>query len=201
EKAMDFVLGGNVTLHEDGTATVKSGSHTYHLEPQCTCQDSQNRSIYCKHYLAVELLKRTYTRIGEHANGNAYQTAPQPQEAANATAWQCAQAPSSCTLKWAFNGIELMLTLRDATDDALFSRIKKVLPKIEERMELQRQQRQERQQAQNGNGGNNTTANTPAVDDGEPYCDFHDVPLKQYSKDGRSWYSHIDSDGKWCRGK
>ncbi|MCZ6874810.1 MAG: hypothetical protein O7G88_14990 [bacterium] len=72
------------------------------------------------------------------------QTAPQPQEAANATAWECAQAASSCTLKWAFNGIELMLTLRDATDNALFSRIKKVLPKIEERKELQRQQRQER---------------------------------------------------------
>ncbi len=37
-KAMDFVLGGNVTLHDDGTATVRSGSHTYHLEPDCTCQ-------------------------------------------------------------------------------------------------------------------------------------------------------------------
>ena len=43
-KAMDLVLGGSVTLHADGTATVKSGSHTYHLEPDCTCQDSQQRS-------------------------------------------------------------------------------------------------------------------------------------------------------------
>ncbi len=36
DKTQDFVLGGDVTLHEDGTATVKSGSHTYHLEPDCT---------------------------------------------------------------------------------------------------------------------------------------------------------------------
>ena len=123
------------------------------------------------------------------------------------TAWECAQAPSSCTLKWAFNGIELMLTLRDTTDDGLFARIQKVLPKIEERMELQRQQRKERQEQQapapanNGSGsGNKTVAAPPDLDD-DPYCDFHDVPLKRFTKDGRSWYSHMDEDGKWCRGK
>ena len=164
----------------------------------------------------MRLLKRTYERIGgsargfngnEHTNGNEHKEVP--QEATQPSTWQCAQAPSSCTLKWAFNGIELMLTLRDATDDALFCRIKKVLPKIEERMELQRQQRHERQQAQtpsptnngNGNGHKPADAAPPNLDD-DPYCDFHDVPLKRYTKDGREWFSHFDAEsGKWCRGK
>ncbi len=100
-----------------------------------------------------------------------------------------------------------MLTLRDTTDQALFSRIQCVLPKIEAKMEAQRQERQERQQAQtptnNGNGNGNShkpDAAPPTIDD-EPYCDYHDVPLKQYSKDGRSWYSHYDNETeKWCRG-
>ncbi len=39
-----------------------------------------------------------------------------------------------------------MLTLRDATDDALFNRIKRVLPKIEEKLDAQRQEQ---------NGGDN----------------------------------------------
>lgn len=95
-----------------------------------------------------------------------------------------------------------MLTLRDETDDALFGRIQRVLPKIEQRMELQRQHRQERQQAQaNGNGKDDADVVSPAHDD-DPYCDFHDVPLKRYSKDGQTWYSHFDAEsGKWCRGR
>ncbi len=64
--AIQLVLAKAVGLHEDGTATVKSGSHTYEILGECTCQDSQNRAKHCKHYLAVQLLKRTYERMGEH---------------------------------------------------------------------------------------------------------------------------------------
>lgn len=68
-KAMDLVLSGNVALHEDGTATVKSGSHTYEMLEECSCQDSQHHSLFCKHFLAVQLLKRTYERLHQPANG------------------------------------------------------------------------------------------------------------------------------------
>ena len=34
QKAMDLVLTGNVVQNADGTATVKSGSHTYQIDPQ-----------------------------------------------------------------------------------------------------------------------------------------------------------------------
>lgn len=191
EKAVDFVLNGNVTLHEDGTATVKSGSHTYEIMGECTCQDSQNRSMYCKHFLAVQLLRRTYERLGEHSNANGHDPLETHPNTSQRAVWDCHQAPSSCTLKWAFNGIELLLTLRDATDDGLFSRIKRVLPKIEEKMELRRQQRQ----SQNADDG----SATPLNDD--PFCRYHGVPLKRYEKEGRIWNSHRAPDGTWCKGK
>lgn len=80
QRAMDLVLTDSVAIHEDGTATVKSGSHTYEIAPDCTCQDSQQRSRYCKHYLAVELLKRTYLWLNTpHSASNGHQPEPQPQ--------------------------------------------------------------------------------------------------------------------------
>lgn len=66
------------------------------------------------------------------------QQEPEPAQSQPA-AWEHAQAPSSVTLKWQVGGIELLLTLRDATDDALFARIRRVLPKIEAKMDAQRQ--------------------------------------------------------------
>ena len=93
----------------------------------------------------------------------------------------------------------MLLTLRDATDDALFNRIKRVMPKIEQRMDLEREKRQERQ-AQ-GNGGNGKDAQ-PVHDD--EWCDIHQVTMTR-SKDGKGHYHKAGQkpDGKalWCRGK
>lgn len=188
QKAMDLVLSNRVTINPNGTATVKSGSHTYEIAPDCTCQDSQYNSMYCKHFLAVELLKRTRQRlIGTQPTTNGHQLTSQP-EISQPASWQYAQAPSSCTLKWNVAGIELMLTLRDATDELLFARISKVLPKIEAKVEAQRQARQEQ---------------TPEQHKAEGYCAIHDVQMRQ-SKDGKGFYHKAGerSDGKaiWCRG-
>ena len=30
---------------------------------------------------------------------------------------------------------------------------------------------------------------------------IHNVPMRQYQKNGRSWYAHRLEDGNWCRGK
>ena len=82
-----------------------------------------------------------------------------------------------------------MLTLRDATDDALFQRIGRVLPKIETKLETQRQARQEQ---------------SPEQQQAEGYCSIHAVEMKR-SKEGDSWYHKVGErdNGKaiWCRGK
>ena len=36
---------------------------------------------------------------------------------------------------------------------------------------------------------------------GPSWCPVHQVEMKQYSKNGHSWYSHKTDDGQWCRGK
>jgi hypothetical protein len=76
EKAVDLLRGGAVTLNTDGTATVVSGSHAYQIDGECPCADSQQRSKYCKHYLAVELLQRTLERLHYPVNGAARPGAP-----------------------------------------------------------------------------------------------------------------------------
>ena len=181
QKAVDLVLTGSVSLNGTGSATVKSGSHTYQFDPEngCTCADSQHRSKHCKHAIAALLLKRTQTLMQEQESG--IDPAPLvevPQAAAQPTAWECAQAPSSCTMKWNQAGIELLLTLRAANDADLFSRIKRILPTIQEEV---------------SNSGNGPTQDAAQ-------CAIHKVPMKRYSKGDQAWYSHQAADGTWCRG-
>jgi hypothetical protein len=71
-KAMDLVLAGAVTLQPDGTATVKSGSHTYQINGECTCGDAQHRTKFCKHYLAVLIHRRATALL----QGTAHEPAP-----------------------------------------------------------------------------------------------------------------------------
>jgi hypothetical protein len=71
-KAMDLALSGSVRLH-DSTGTVTSGGHTYDIRDTCSCEDGRRRSLYCKHFLAVQLLKRIHARLGRSVNGTGAQ--------------------------------------------------------------------------------------------------------------------------------
>ena len=31
-------------------------------------------------------------------------------------------------------------------------------------------------------------------------CPIHNVPMREWKKDGRKWYSHKLDDGSWCKG-
>ena len=229
QKAMDLALSGAIEAHGDGTFTVKSGTHRYQVAGECTCADSQHRSKYCKHYLATLLWKAAQLQLHgsndtghpdtENATtGHAEPSEPSQPPVKSPQAWQCAQAPSSCTLKWNFNGIEMLLTLRAGDDQQLFNRIGRVLPRIEEKLESQRLQReqanQEREQRQaeqqqvqqtqghGGNGGSNTSPITTSLpDDDEGWCNRHQSPMYRHEKNGDVWYSHRTDDSTWCRGK
>jgi hypothetical protein len=186
DKAVQIVLADDVVLFEDGRATVGSQSDAglhYVVNDACECPDSDKAPDgWCKHRLAASIYKGAIALVQER---RAQQEPPQGQEQGHT--WQSAQAPSSCTLKWQVGGIELMLTLRDSTDEALFQRIKRVLPRIEAKMDAQRQAQEQAQRH-----------GQPPSDD---WCPMHQVPMRRYTKDGRSWYSHKAPDGSWCQGK
>ena len=196
-EAITLVLAKKVFLHEDGIATVYQNGGTFEITTECPCPFSQEISKYCVHYVAVEVLKEASVILHVPSNGDfAYQPPPSDYEAVTPLAqpepWHCAQAPSSCTLKWTLAGIELMLTLRDATDEALFCRIGKVLPKIQAKVEAQRQARQE---------AKTQPEEDPKMADNNEWCDIHGAPMTRHTKHDDVWYSHKDENGKWCRGK
>ena len=135
-KAIDLMHRGAVILHGDGTATVTSGSHTYKMVDECPCEDSRRRSPYCKHYLAVQLVQRTMERLGRGHNGNGARdvssVTPTP---ARSQAWAVNEAPASCCLKFQIDSIEIMYTMRDVDDHALFPRVKQMLTRLHDKME------------------------------------------------------------------
>lgn len=181
DKAAELVLNGAVTLHDDGTATVRSGSHTYHLEPECTCEDSQRRSLHCKHRLAVILLKRTLERLHQPAvNGNGHHAdtsipAPEPQPIP-----QPDYPESTCCIKDVIAGREVSWTLR-GDDRDVSSRVQRIFKFLDNLKDV-----------------------TPAPDpqsQGEHWCSEHQTYFKRQSNASGVWYSHQKADGKWCKEK
>lgn len=33
------------------------------------------------------------------------------------------------------------------------------------------------------------------------WCQIHNVTMRQFAKNGKSWYSHSPSEGVWCNGR
>ena len=50
-------------------------------------------------------------------------------------------------------------------------------------------------QTKKSNGNGNQQNSNPS------WCPVHQCEMKQWERDGRSWYSHKTSDGGWCKGK
>jgi hypothetical protein len=147
-KAMDLVLTGAVTLQEDGTATVKSGSHTYQINGECTCGDAQHRTRWCKHYLAVRIQRRATALL----QGTAHDPAPAPERAEpsasqpdapaspaalppsapSSAAWDVHEAPASTCFRFRIGNMELMHTMRGVDDAEILARIKDTLPLLQD---------------------------------------------------------------------
>jgi hypothetical protein len=145
-KALDLVLAHAVTLQPDGTATVKSGSHTYHLAPDCICEDAQRRGKGCKHALAVIIHRRTTALLEGTAPAPAVPSATPPavlpaaadQAAPSAPAsatWDVHEAPASACFRFRVGNLELMYTLRGIGDAELQARIKDTLPLLQDILE------------------------------------------------------------------
>jgi hypothetical protein len=76
------------------------------------------------------------------------------------------------------HGYEVQVTLRDHDEHALLARLDALLT----RDPLPAQ-----------------TVSQP-TGQGKGWCAKHGVPMKQTTKDGRSWYSHKTAEG-WCKGR
>lgn len=53
-----------------------------------------------------------------------------------------------------------------------------------------------------GSGGQNPPQQGTANGDGESkQCTIHNVSMKRFDREGRTWYSHKTHDGQWCKGQ
>ena len=172
-KATELVLAYAVTLYPDGATRVQSDDKSYRINSDCPCDDAQYRTKYCKHYLAIELHKIALDFM--HASQSHPAVPESPASSQPSTShWAVTEAPSACTLKFQISGVDILYTMRDVNDDTLFARIKRILPRIQQRSQT-------------------TQENIPR-------CSIHNVPLKRYSKNGQTWWSHRTAEGAWCRG-
>ena len=173
--AKDLVQRGAVTLHDDGTATVTSDNYTYEIVGACPCDESRRRSPYCQHVLAVQLLKRTIERLRQGLNGS---VTPPP---ARSQAWAVREAPASCCLKFKIDSIEVMYTMRDVDDSALFPRVRRVLARLQDKI---------------GPTGSHAVSQNGASQT-PPHPD--EAPRRQ--RDTGAQGSHPLADGARCQGK
>jgi hypothetical protein len=148
-KALEFVRADAVTLHADGTASVKSGNQTYTLSPECTCADAKHRAELCKHALAVELHRRALAVV----EGRAPVASPTPAapsaslpaaaavlppaapSAPASHAWDVHEAPASACFKFRVGNLEPLYTLRGIDDAELQRRMTATLPTLQDIIE------------------------------------------------------------------
>ncbi len=99
-------------------------------------------------------------------------------------------------------GWNVQFTLRDTDEYVLLTRFGDFVKKLEEYYVTPKGK-------QNGNGKPVTqptvSPNTPAPEfpNADPgYCTIHDTPMKEWEKEGRTWFSHkIEGTESWCKGK
>jgi hypothetical protein len=134
--------------------------------------------------------QRTMERLsqGHHGNGarDVSSVTPAP---ARSQAWAVNEAPASCCLKFKLDGIEIMYTLRDVDDRALFPRVKQMLARLQDKI-----------------GQTNPEPSSPETPDTElehspGWCTRHEVQMSRCHNATGCWWSHQLGDGTWCKGK
>ena len=214
DSAVKIVLNGDVELFPDGTAKVASQSNGttkyFIVNGECTCKDYPKApSFWCKHRIAAGLAKRARTlaktKLEQQSHGTSngttqpateqLQVQPEPVDApveapvesqAVVSSVALPEAPASVNCHIVLEGRQIQVTLRDTDETRLLARLATLL--------------QQYPVAQPPTEPPTQSMGSPVPDD-NPYCHLHKVPLKKFTKDGRTWYSHKMPNGSWCRGK
>jgi hypothetical protein len=130
-KALHLVLANAVTIKTDGIAQDRSGQRTYTISPAegCTCEDATCRTRFCKYYIAVLIAKRAAALL----QGTGHVSGPEPSQEGTVTTaltfadWQVHEAPAACTLIFVCKGVDVHLTMRDVSDEALFAHLRRIV--------------------------------------------------------------------------
>jgi len=101
---------------------------------------------------------------------------PEEEPAPAPPAQPLLEASASVNCHTTVAGRQVQLTLRDHDEGRLLERLQKILERFPVEAKPQPQDR------------------------GKDWCTVHNVPMKQTTKNGRSWFSHYQ-DGQWCKGR
>jgi hypothetical protein len=183
DSAVKIVLAGDVELLDEGKAKVASqsnGTTKYFLvNGSCECRDFEKAPAnFCKHRLAYGIAKRANTLAKERleAQLDSQRPAPTPEIAAPVS---LPEAPASCNCYVEVAGRKVQITLRDADETRLLTRLESLLTRFP---------------------AEEPESTTPS----EGWCSIHQVQMN-HSKDGKGYYHKAGEKpgGKaiWCRGK
>jgi len=197
DKAVLLVLNGDVSINAIGEGTVASqscghGVYAVGKGEFCSCKDHPKVvKGLCKHILSYHIFTRARALAREKLaalDAEASKTEPlSPVPPAPAVSpGTHSEAPVSLNCHLMLEGRQVQVTLRGTDESVVLHRLITLLqqyPVAQPPTEPPTQ----------GTGS--------AAPDHNPFCHIHKVPLKKFSKHGRTWYSHKKSDGSWCRGK
>ena len=94
------------------------------------------------------------------------------------------EAPASATLKvWNQDNYGVLFTMRDTDSRKLYVRVNNFIKVL-------KADGWKADWLQNGS----------KVEHGPEWCPIHNVAMKKYTKEDRSWYSHKNGDA-WCNGR
>ena len=174
-----LAAGGLFPLDDGRTAHVQSQSNptvSHLVNGTCDCKATQYHAAPCAHRLAFRVYQRTVERLTVDPEDERWEPVAGPEAPA-----PLPEAPASVNVRLQMDGREVQLTLRDTNEGRLLQRLAAML-----------QQYPLPQPA--------PQAPTQPQGQGKDWCARHQVPMKQTTKDGRSWWSHKTADG-WCQGK
>jgi hypothetical protein len=172
EKAVKLALAGDVELHDDGSATVYSSSDPTRR------YEIREGTCTCRDYEQAPQ-QLCQHRLSAGLVRRTYELLPQstPVET-EATPPALPEAPASVNVRLQIAGRDVQWTLRDQDEARLAVRLDALLARYPV---VQAPQASSQGQ-------------------GKDWCQRHQVPMQQTTKDGRSWWSHRH-EGQWCKGK
>jgi hypothetical protein len=109
------------------------------------------------------------------------------------------EATATWSVRYIYNGFECLLSIQAETGSEALRKAESAISHL-----IEAECAPFHKNATNGNhkgNGHNSKATVLVKTDGKnPTCPIHNIEMKKWSKNGRTWYSHRWDDG-WCNGK